>query len=351
MTETLSKTLPPLLIPAFRPEEKLITLVEQLLLTQYPLIIAVDDGSGEEKKHIFQKISHMERVIVLSHEHNQGKGAALKTGMKYIFEQKKYPGVVTLDADGQHLPQDVLKISLAMIEHPNELILGCRNFGSEVPMRSQFGNILTKHIFGLFVGLTISDTQTGLRGIPIEIIPDLINLKTGRYEFELDMLIKASNLSIPFYEIPITTVYENNNKGSHFNPIIDSLRIYFVFFRFTFSSIMTALLDFIVFTLVHYFTKSIGISMFCSRLIAATFNFIFVRMVVFKHHGNVILSALKFSLLVLLMGILSYRLITIFVHNFHLPVIPSKAFVETFLFLANFLIQRLFIFNKKIRRH
>lgn len=350
MIENPTVLLPPLLIPAFRPEEKLIALVEQFLADPYPLIVVVDDGSGAEKKSIFDRIAQKERVVLLVHEHNQGKGGALKTGFQYIFEQKKYVGVVTVDADGQHLPADVLKVAKELSAHPDELILGCRQFDTNVPFKSQFGNTLTKHIFGLFVGQEVSDTQTGLRGIPLAFIPDLLGLKTGRYEFELDMLIKAASLSYNFCEVPITTVYENNNRGSHFNPIVDSLRIYFVFFRFAFSSIMTAALDFVVFSLAHYFTKNVAASMICSRIVAASFNFACVRLVVFRHQGNVLWSAAKFILLVFVMGSVSYHMIQGLVEHFSWSVLPAKVFVETFLFLVNFTIQRFFIFNRKVRK-
>lgn len=338
--------LPPLLIPAYQPDQKMIGLVNELLKKGYPEIVVVNDGSSPDKDYIFEQVGELDRVKLLSHEKNKGKGQALKTGFSYILQQGHKVGVVTLDADGQHLPEDIFEVARSLSDHPQQLILGARAFDKDVPLRSSFGNTLTRHIFGFLIGKKISDTQTGLRGIPLDFLEELIKLKTGRYEFELDMLVKASTQRIEITEVPITTVYENNNESSHFNPLIDSLRIYFIFLRFVGTSIVTAGIDFIVFALVHEVTKNIATSMVASRIVAATFNFICVRNVVFKHSGSLSVAAGKFVLLVIGLATLSYSLIFLATEKLGMQVLLSKIIVETGLFVGNFMIQKIYIFNK-----
>ena len=93
---------------------------------------------------------------------NQGKGQALKTAFTYIQEQNIYGTVVTADADGQHKVWDIFRTANKASENPNKLILGVRAFSGKVPLRSRFGNSLTKALFKLQTGVGVTDTQTGL---------------------------------------------------------------------------------------------------------------------------------------------------------------------------------------------
>ncbi len=115
---------------------------------------------------------------------------------------------------------------------PNALVLGSRAFSGEVPLRSRIGNTATRGIVHMLLGRRISDTQTGLRGIPASLLPHLLRIEARGYEFELEMLIAAHRLAIPLIEEPIRTIYEAGNPSSHFNPVVDSMKIYFVLLRF-----------------------------------------------------------------------------------------------------------------------
>jgi hypothetical protein len=153
-------------------------------------------------------------------------------------------GAVTADADGQHLPHDILTLCEQLINDSTSLWLGARQFDGYVPLRSKFGNYLTRKIFGFFVGQTITDTQTGLRAIPKDLMRKIMRIQSNGYEYELEMLIAAQQKQFPLRELPIKTIYELGNTSSHFNPLIDSFKIYFVFVRFSAVSITSALLDF-----------------------------------------------------------------------------------------------------------
>src|SRR5690606_33516392 len=148
--------------------------------------------------------------------------------------------VVTVDADGQHLVRDVVRVALGHTRDRRSLLVGSRRFSKDVPLRSRFGNIVTRHVFRWLVGIRLSDTQSGLRAIPSAALPWLLRIESTRYEFELDMLVEAHERGIPLRELPIRTVYEAGNSSSHFRPLVDSLRIYFVFLRYVAASFGTA---------------------------------------------------------------------------------------------------------------
>ena len=153
------------LIPAYRPDKRLIDLVASLKALEIKNIVAVNDGSGEAYREIFDAVKKLD-VVVLEHKVNLGKGAALKTGFKHLKALgDKCRGVVTADADGQHTPEDIKKLYDALKD--DRLILGTRDFSSpNVPARSKTGNRISCLAFKIITGRSCPDTQTGLRAIP-----------------------------------------------------------------------------------------------------------------------------------------------------------------------------------------
>lgn len=212
------------LIPAYKPDEKLIALIKELKDTCDYDIIAVDDGGGEQYKRIFDEVKSL-GVTVLTHEKNRGKGAALKTGFKYIAEHSD-DGCVTADADGQHLVKDIIAVAEALQREPECLIIGSRAFDKNVPLRSKAGNICTRIAFNLLNATMIGDTQTGLRGIPKSRLIEYTTLEGDRYEYEMRMLLTARERDIDIKEVVIDTVYIEENASSHFNPIKDAMRVF-----------------------------------------------------------------------------------------------------------------------------
>ena len=215
-----------IIIPAYAPDEKLIGLLEALERSGLTRIVVTDDGSGPEYTPVFIRAGELGCVVV-RHQHNLGKGAAIKTGIeKAVREFGPGIGIITADADGQHLPQDIIRISDALTAYRDHLILGVRDFsGENVPIRSAFGNRLTSALFRFGTGITCSDTQTGLRGIPPKLVPLALSTEGDRYEYEMNFLVEAVKKT-PLIMIPIETVYEDGNAGSHFRIVRDSLMIY-----------------------------------------------------------------------------------------------------------------------------
>ena len=230
---------PPVVIPAYQPGPELEKLVKALLADGGTEVIIVDDGSSPERAAVFPALTRQPRVHILRHETNEGKGQALKTAFNYFLASfpEAAPGVVTADSDGQHLPGDIAAVSRRLSENDAALCLGTRTFKGAVPAKSLFGNTLTRLVFRVFSGRAVSDTQTGLRGIPRAFLPDLIKVRAGGYAFELEMLLMAVRSGMQIAEVPIETVYAGGNAGSHFRPLLDSLRIYSVFLRFAAASL------------------------------------------------------------------------------------------------------------------
>lgn len=222
------------LIPAYCPGTPLVKLTEELTESGISCLV-VDDGSSDQS--IFQTLN--KDIVVLHHETNKGKGAAMKTGMRYIQENEGECIVVTADADGQHLATDILHCGKKAEEQPDSLILGARQFNKEyVPMKSYYGNKITESIFSIFTGTHISDTQTGLRAFHSSLIPRMLAAEGERYEYETNQLLYCVRNQIPMLEVPITTVYEDNNKGSHFHPLRDSALIYSQILRYSVANII-----------------------------------------------------------------------------------------------------------------
>lgn len=232
---TFYRQKPSIIIPAYQPSNRLLELVK-ILREESPgqSIIVIDDGSQLAAQALFHSVRRC-GVVVLKRSSNKGKGAALKMGFQYFLEHfsDSSPGVVTADADGQHMPNDILSISHSLANDEESLHLGIRQFNKEqIPMKSKLGNMFSSFIFRRLSGLDIDDVQTGLRGIPKRLVKIMLTNESMGYEFELDMLITTVKQKISIKTVPIETVYLDKNEGSHFKLFSDSLKIGLKFFRF-----------------------------------------------------------------------------------------------------------------------
>lgn len=340
----------PVIIPAYEPDERLIRLVDELLLAGVCPVVVVDDGSeaGRYGK-IFDGVVR-QGVTLLRHAVNMGKGRALKTAFNYCLNE--YPdmvGAITADSDGQHKVTDIKKCIGALLENRDNLVLGVRNFDeSGIPARSVFGNKVTSKVMKFLTGVGISDTQTGLRGIPSEFMKFLLTESGERFEFETNMLLDAKDLGIRIKEVSIETIYLEENRSSHFNPIKDSIRIYAVFFKFIFSSMSSSVVDIVLFgifcALFRDIPMAIGyimLSTILARIISATYNFLINYKVVFKGKGSRAKAAVRYALLAVCIMLLS----GILVSSLHrlipgAPEVAVKVPVDCVLFLMSFLVQR-----------
>lgn len=339
------------LIPAYQPGGSLVDVVRALSGRAFAAIVVVDDGSGAAYRAAFDEIEALPDVCVLRHNQNLGKGAALKTGIADLHKALPHlAGIVTADADGQHHPDDIERVAHALAGQPAALVLGARGFEGRVPLRSRAGNALMRLILQAVVGQNLSDTQTGLRGIPAHLLTELLRIEANGYEFELEMLIAARRLGIAVREVPVRTIYRDGNRASHFNPLVDSMKVWFVLLRFASVSLATAVLDNIVFYLAWRRTGDILAAQILGRVLAVTFNYWMVRRSVFypRERHRAVLP--KFLALVFVLGAASYGGIRLVVGTLGLQPVIAKLLVETLFFFANFEVQRLLIFRQRAGR-
>jgi glycosyltransferase involved in cell wall biosynthesis len=344
------------IVPSLNPDEKFLRVVEGLVQSGFESIILVDDGSRPDCRVWFERALEYPQCTLLRHGKNLGKGRALKTAFNHFLSlENGHVGVVTLDGDGQHAMPDVLNCAKALEEHPESLILGARVFtGDNVPARSRFGNHFTSFIFKALCGIPVTDTQTGLRGISAEYCRYLLDVKGERFEFETNMLLETRRAEVSILEVPIETVYIEENKSSHFRVIRDSVAIYGLILKYLSSSVLSFVLDWGLFTLFlwglgHFLpdfaTANIYIATAVARVLSSLFNFSVNRTVVFRSREGLGKTLVRYYTLCICQLLCSAAL----VHLLSLTGCPSavaKIPVDICLFLISFRIQRNWVFRK-----
>lgn len=342
------------LIPSYKPDEKLVGLAKELLKEDFFEILIVDDGGGEPYAHLFNELKSM-GCRVVTHAINMGKGRALKTGFNDLLARGcNICGVVTADADGQHLVQDIKRVAEATRDSKNTIVLGKRVFAGKVPIKSRLGNTITRNVFNFVSGQKIFDTQTGLRGFPTSALTALLALSGERYEYEMNMLLEASNLGLKLSEVEIETVYYNGNSGSHFNAFKDSWRIYRLIIMFGGSSLISFLIDYALYALFvtlipvqqGTWLTNVVLATIAARVISSTVNFMINRNVIFAKgkKQNLRRHLVGYYLLAVCILVANTFLVNWFVSlgiNEYLAKLP----VEGILFFISFILQKRVVFK------
>ena len=353
-------------LPSLDPDEKLTKVIDGLLGIGFTDIILINDGSKPENLHYFEDAEKLHPEIhVLHHEVNKGKGAALKNAFSWFLQNRPdFQGVVTVDGDNQHHPEDTRACCERMLSS-GHVVLGCRDFSQkDVPARSSFGNKTTSAIFKIFCGITLSDTQTGLRAIPAKYLEEFCQVKGDRFEYETNMLLVMKDLGIDFEEQKIRTVYIEENASSHFHVIRDSWRIYKLilkhFFRYTISSLVSAVVDVTAFALLSHITKSIltglaltAVPAVAARIISSLLNFFMNKKLVFEtdvHTGKALLRYYALAVpMMIAQVLLTHGVYALF------SIAPSAEFLRSFiytmvmivLFLVSYMVQQRWVFAPK----
>lgn len=342
---------PVVIIPALNPDEKLVALVGELRRDEFDVVV-VDDGSRSDCRNIFITLKLRYQCDVLVHPENRGKGAALKTGIRYAWVG--YPdscGYVTADADGQHSAGDIGKVAAALEEGNSCLVMGTRDFrGENVPFKSRWGNRITAAVFRLSTGRRCPDTQTGLRGIPREQSELCLAIPGDRFEYEMNMLMEFVKKGIPLVQVPIETIYLENNRATHFNSFGDSVKIYMNILKYSVASMTSAAVDLTLFTLFTalFGTAVTGIlaSTVLARVISGTVNFALNRNWVFMSRNSQGAELAKYFTLFLVQMMTSWVLVAGLSSLVSHPTIV-KVFVDTGLFFLSYQIQKRYIFHNE----
>jgi len=371
-----------IVLPAYDPDEIMLNFVHELQdqLSDQLSLLVVDDGSIPEKQDtVFAHLEAVKFCTVLHHDVNRGKGAALKTAFSYLLEKYEndptFTGCVTADCDGQHSVPDIMRAIEELKQHPDNLILGCRTFQQDnVPWKSRFGNECTKFIFSKLLRQPVSDTQTGLRGLPVRLMERCLQIKGNRFELETEMLLVTNQVNCPIREYPIQTIYFDQNSGTHFHPVKDALRIYGIIFGFLFgrfckfiiTGLSSALLDVgiwaVIFHLLHryedrvftvgdyQFHLRIVLACVVARICSSLYNFVLNRKFVFqdgrKQKNRVFSDILKYYILAIFL-LLGSLLLTELCSRW-IPaqfMTAAKVVVDLFLFGISYFAQRYIVFR------
>lgn len=343
-----------ILIPSYEPGAHLVPLVRAVRdLEPDARIVIVDDGSSEAFADVFADAARA-GATVLRHPVNRGKGAALKTGLGFIADRHPGDHVVTADADGQHTPVDISRVAEALRDDASRgdtcLILGVRDFRGDVPLRSRVGNAVARGMFRAAAGWRASDTQTGLRGIPSEMLSWARRVPGDRFEYEIEMLLRLGRSGGTAREIPVETVYLEHNASSHFRPLIDSLRVTLPLLMFAGSSLIAFFIDaaalLLFASVLAGTTNSLATAIIASRIVSASANYFINRRFVFCGRGEHrtarhVLRYAVVATLLLASNIVWMEALT----GFGLPLVIAKIFTETALFILSFGLQRRFVFH------
>ena len=352
-------------LPSLDPDEKLLAVVEGLLEYGFTDIILVNDGSKPENMHYFETAAQHPEVHLLHHEVNKGKGAALKNAFRWFLENRpEGQGVITVDGDNQHHPEDTKACVEKMLETGN-VVLGCRDFSlPHVPRRSRVGNNITCGVFRVLVGMRISDTQTGLRAFPRSVLPAFCEVYGDRFEYETNMLLYMKEQDLPHDEVKIRTVYIEENKSSHFNTVRDSWRIYKLilkhFVEYTLSGMVSWIVDSSLFALLSWLLQDVlygfalsAVTIGGARIISSLINFYMNKRLVFHSHVSTGMAMLRYyslALPTLLMQMgLTYGIYALFSIGADRIILRTviHSVVMMVLFISSYMLQQRWVFTQK----
>lgn len=350
-----------IIIPAYNPDEKFVRFLQDLKGAGYGKIIIVDDGSRENTKHYFQEAVNVYGCALVVHGINLGQGRAYKSAFNYYLNHvgEYYAneiGVIQCDCDGQHHIEDIKRCEELMRENPGKFILGVRDFSSKsVPFRSKFGNNYTSWVFRFFCGLDLKDTQSGLKGIPACFIPALMEAPGERFEYASSTLLETKKHRIEIIQFPIRTIYINNNETSHFNPLLDSIRIYSLILKYLISSLSAFIIDVVLYSFFITLLRSVFpgyyiiTSTYLAKVFSCTYGYVINKKLVFQSNGDSVVTAIKFFLLCIIQSTCSGVLTHSFVYLTYWNEVLCKVVVDTVLFFLSFQIQNRLIFKQNGR--
>ena len=197
--------------------------VAQRCRQHVPGVLVVDDGSTDAD--VAQLFAGTD-ITVLSHETNQGKGAALRTAVSYLQDQGA-AWMITIDGDGQHDPEDIPLFLEALAAHPDSILVGARDFTSDsIPSGSRFGRKFSNMWIRLESGASVSDSQSGFRAYPLKHLTRM-PLRGDRYEFEVEILTRAVWHGLTLIDVPIHVWYpdKTEERTTSFRAWQDNARI------------------------------------------------------------------------------------------------------------------------------
>ena len=334
-----------LIVPAYKPTQDMIPMLTRFLEHEEFVPVVVNDGSGEAYESLFAQVP--EGCTLLRHEVNRGKGAALKTAMRFILDNlPECTLAVTADADGQHTYEDIRLVTESALAHPGTLVLGSRAFDGKVPFKSRAGNAITRQVFAVASGVKLRDTQTGLRAFDRGTMAFFVTIPGERYEYEINMLLYSAREGIPMREETIRTIYIDDNSASSFNPLRDSFKIYMCIFKFAASSLLAFFVDWLVFWIMLKLTARIKPSQVVARVVSSTVNFLVNKKVVYQSKGKWLPELGKYTLLAAINLAINLLLVEPLSRGLGGRVNLAYVIVQIVMYVLNFFIQGRFVYKR-----
>lgn len=346
------------IIPAYNPDEKMLKTLRNLKEAGFCNIIVVNDGSKKECDSVFEQAEQILKEMnsnnmVLVHSVNLGQGRAYKTAFNYyLLNYSDTVGVIQCDADGQHHIEDVCRCTELLLQYPKEFILGVRDFNMPgIPFRSRFGNKCTSLVFDLFCGIKVKDTQTGLKGIPRELIGYLMETYGERFEYATSVLLEVNKRRVPIRQFDIQTIYIDGNESSHFNPILDSVKIYSVLLKHTIASLSAFVIDIVLFTFfVSIFRVSLAeyyiiAANYLAKVFSCAYSFGINKKLVYHKQGGMVPILAKYVLLCIVQVTVSSLIVNKLYFMLMWNETLIKIIVDTLLFFISYKAQRKWVFR------
>lgn len=353
-----------LVVPALKPDRRLVDLLTRLRDTGVGEIILVNDGSESGYDDVFDAARDLLGCRVITHPENLGKGRALKSAFRFCLESlPEISDVVTCDADGQHSVEDVIALAHRLVAlreaDTRAVVWGSRDFDrAGIPWKSRLGNRSMTTLVRVVVGHRIDDTQTGLRGFPRELLSRLIDVEGDRFDYEMNVLLMLLDHGIEIVELPISTIYlDAENSQSHFRPVRDSLHIMVRPIRFSISSLAGAAIDLALYALlvnVVFGSRPGGSQIvacaIAARTVSSLVNFTLNRDWVFGRHSSWVVALARYYALVAGILIVSATGTVLLAKLFGGHSVWAKMVVDTVLFIVSYEIQRGWVFGRSLAR-
>jgi len=183
-------------------------------------IIIVDDGSKDNTYLIAKETAN--DILVLRHKINLGKGATVKTGCEAALKLGA-EAIGIMDADGQHLPEDVMKLVEKLEKEDLDIVFGVRPINKKMPILTFLGNRFLTKMSNLLSGLSLADTQSGLKVFRASVYQK-IAWQASDYSLETEIIIRTSKKKLKYSQLPIQTIYKDAYKGMN---VLDGIKYFF----------------------------------------------------------------------------------------------------------------------------
>lgn len=335
-------------VPAYNPSELIIDVIEKAR-SYADTVVIVDDGCDAENRAYLERCLCHSGVSLLTHANNRGKGFALMTGIGHCLDRMRADDyILTMDSDGQHDPEDIVRFKSLLTERSNvHFALGERFDTRTMPAKSRIGNSVATALFRLQMGTSIQDTQTGMRLLSKPFAQRVCDeVRPGRYETEMDMLVLAVHSLARIDSVEIRTIYLDGNAATKFRALADSWRVLARLVRYSLVSIASFLIDYLLFVLLSYVA---GIPYLvangAARVVSAVANFTGHKVLSFRSPGRTLSQAARYVLAVVFALSMASVLLYVAVDHMAIGSLIAKPLVDALVFLINFAVLSRFVFK------